>query len=303
MTAAVLTGPEFELPWSSTAAEDENFRKWRKRLLIAFLLFTVLVPWLPLPEVEREELEKVPAKLAKVIITKKAPPPPPQPKVVEKESSAPKTKEKPTPKQVAAKKKVSKMGVAAFSNQLASLRSSLDVAKLQARNTNVKAGVAAKTERSMLGRTSATATSGGISTAALSANGATELGGHNSTAVDSPLGGTGGTGAGNGKAQRGSTVVGGRDMESIRRTFEQHKGAIYALYNRTLRKNPEIEGKFVFHIVIEPDGTISNINLVSSELAHESLERKLLFRIQAISFGPADAAATPVTYKFDFLPS
>jgi hypothetical protein len=97
-------------------------------------------------------------------------------------------------------------------------------------------------------------------------------------------------------------MSGGRDMESIRRVFEQHKGAIYAIYNRALRSDPEIRGKYVFHIVIEPSGAISKISLVSSQLGDTTLEKKLLARIRIIDFGPEDVAATPVNYKFDFLP-
>jgi hypothetical protein len=202
------------------------------------------------------------------------------------------------------------MGVAAFSKQLKSLRSSLDVAKLQARNTNISTGAAARTTRSVLGRDSANKTSGGISASSISSNGSgTQLAGRNGVTVSSPSGygdgdgdggGTGVGGAGGGK--HGSSVAGGRDMESIRRVFEQHKGAIYAIYNRALRSDPEIRGKYVFHIVIEPDGSISLIELVSSELGNSRLENKLLVRIRGINFGPDDVVATPVNYKFDFLP-
>ncbi|HYQ73265.1 MAG TPA: AgmX/PglI C-terminal domain-containing protein, partial [Gammaproteobacteria bacterium] len=111
-----------------------------------------------------------------------------------------------------------------------------------------------------------------------------------------------GGGAGGGGGKHHSSVAGGRDMESIRRVFEQHKGAIYAIYNRALRLDPEIRGKYVFHIIIEPDGKISRIELVSSELGNIKLEQKLLTRIRVIDFGPDDVVATPVNYKFDFLP-
>jgi hypothetical protein len=66
---------------------------------------------------------------------------------------------------------------------------------------------------------------------------------------------------------------------------------------------PAIRGKYVFHIVIEPNGVISKIALVSSELGNGELEQKLLARIRVIDFGPDDVIATPVNYKFDFLPS
>jgi protein TonB len=320
---------DFVLPWEATRKEDERFREILKRLLLVFLLLSIAFPWLPLPQIEREKAEIIPPALAKIIIQQKlparpAPPPPPKPEPVEIEktvepkkaaekaaSPAKRAKTKPDGRNVAS------MGVAAFSNQLQSLRSSLDVAKLQARNTNVATGAAAKATRTVLGRDAATKTSGGVNSSVLNSNGSgTQLAGRNGVAVASPLGygdgtggggggygdGSGGAGGGGGGGKHHSSVSGGRDMESIRRVFEQHKGAIYAIYNRALRQDPGISGKYVFHIVIEPSGEISMIELVSSELGNTSLEQKLLTRIRVIDFGPDDVIATPVNYKFDFLP-
>ena len=301
--SVLVSSYNFTLPWAATKKEDDAFDKWLKRALLLFLLFTLVFPWLPIPEIEREELEKVPPKLAKLVLQKKTPPPPPpKQQQVEKTKAEPKADKKQTKERVAAKKKVQNVGVAAFSKQLSSLRTSLNVSKLQARNTTVNGGKAVKSERSILGKASAV-TSGGVSSAAISSDGSgTQLAGHTSTSVSSPIEGMGG-GSGAGTSRKASTVTGGRDMESIRRTFEQHKGAIYAIYNRVLRKDPTVQGKFVFNIVIEPDGSISTIKLVSSELDVAKLEKKLLFRIRGIDFGAAEAVATPVTYKFDFLPS
>jgi len=302
---------DFVLPWEATRKEDERFRKTLKRLLLIFLLLAIVFPWLPLPEIEREQTEIVPPILAKVILQQKlpAPPPPPKPEPVQTEkpvekAAAPARKKKARQ----TRKNVATMGVAAFSDQLQSLRSSLDVAKLQARNTNVTTGAAAKEKRSVLGRDSASRTSGGVSSDVMSSNGSgTQLAGRSGVAVAGPGGGVGdGSGSGgargNGGGNSRSSVSGGRDMESIRRVFEQHKGAIYAIYNRALRRDPEIRGKYVFNIVIEPSGAISSIKLVSSELGNSKLEKKLLTRIRVINFGPEDVEATPVNYKFDFLP-
>ncbi|MBZ2169071.1 MULTISPECIES: AgmX/PglI C-terminal domain-containing protein [Marinobacter] len=312
MTAITAQPYDFELPWDATGEEDSRFKRILKRALLLLLLLLVVFPWLPLPEIEREEKERVPPSLAKVLIEqRKVAPPPPPPEPVKQEEAKPEAQKKeaapkPAPaKEVKkAREKVSKMGVAAFSNELASLRSSLDVAKLQAKNTNVKTGAAAKAARSVLGASSATKTSGGVSSSVMNDSGSgTQLAAHSSTAVESPIGGgTGAGGGGTGGGSKSSTVAGGRDMESIRRVFEQHKGAIYALYNRALRSDPSLKGKFVFHIVIEPSGSISSIKLVESQLGDKKLELKLLARIQMISFGPEDVAATPVNYKFDFMP-
>ncbi|RBP33397.1 outer membrane transport energization protein TonB [Marinobacter pelagius] len=314
MTAMTATPYDFSLPWDASGDEDSRFKRILKRLLLLLLLLAVIFPWLPLPEIDREEKERIPPTLAKVLIEQRtvAPPPPPPEPVKQEEKTEPTEAKKAAPEPAPAKKvkkareKVSKMGVAAFSKELSSLRSSLDVAKLQARNTNVKTGAAAKAARSVLGATSATKTSGGVNSSVMNDTGSgTQLAGKGSTAVESPIGngsGGGGSGASGNGGARSSTVAGGRDMESIRRVFEQHKGAIYALYNRALRSDPGLQGKFVFHIVIEPDGSISDIELVDSQLGDQRLELKLLARIQMISFGPEDVAATPVNYKFDFMP-
>jgi outer membrane biosynthesis protein TonB len=314
MTTTAITFYEFALPWDATRKEDERFRKILKRLLLVFLLLAIVFPWLPLPQLEREEQELTPPPLARVLLdqTLPSPPPPPPPKQ-EPNQPAPEKTASPAKRSepARARKKVAKMGVAAFSSELQSLRSSLDVAKLRARNTNIETGAAARSTRSVLGRETATKTSGGVNSSVMSSNGSgTQLAGRTGVSVGSPLGDGDGTGSGAGGGRGGagggshrSSVAGGRDMESIRRVFEQHKGAIYAIYNRALRKDPEIQGKYVFHIVIEPDGSISRIELVSSELGDGTLERKLLARIRVIDFGPEEVLATPVNYKFDFLPS
>jgi protein TonB len=315
MTTTALAFNDFALPWESTRKEDERFKRILKRLLLVFLLLAIVFPWLPIPEIEREIAEKIPPTIAKVILEQKLPAAPPQPAAPKPEPAKPeKATKKPAPipkpkSSEAARRKVASMGVAAFSNELKSLRTSLDVAKLRARNTNVKTGAAARSTRSVLGRDSASKTSGGIDTSAISRNGSgTQLAGRSGVAMSSPMGigdGTGGAGGGangSGGGTHRSSVANGRDMESIRRVFEQHKGAIYAIYNRALRRDPEIQGKYVFHIVIEPNGKISTIELISSELENGALERKLLARIRLIDFGPDDVVATPVNYKFDFLP-
>jgi protein TonB len=93
-----------------------------------------------------------------------------------------------------------------------------------------------------------------------------------------------------------------RSEEDIRKVMDKNKGAIDAIYNRALRKNPTLEGKVVFKMVIEPNGRVSSASIVSSELEDPALERKLLSRIRLINFGAADVTQTTLNYSFDFLP-
>jgi TonB family protein len=107
------------------------------------------------------------------------------------------------------------------------------------------------------------------------------------------LGKSGGTGAGG---------TPGRSDESVRKIFDQNKGAVFAIYNRALRKDPSLQGKVTVRLVIEPNGTVSSAKLVSSALNSPALERKLLARIRLINFGAEPVARTTVNYSFDFLP-
>ena len=159
-----------------------------------------------------------------------------------------------------------------------------------------------KSERTVLGKQSAVQRSSGIEVDdSLMSEQATALASHSTTAIDSPIG-VGGAGPTSARGY-GSNIEGRRDMESIRRVFEMEKGSVYALYTKALRQYPELSGKFLFELVIEPDGSISKLRLVDSELGMEVLEKDILARIHRINFGAEDVNATVVQYKFVFLPS
>nr|WP_246722683.1 AgmX/PglI C-terminal domain-containing protein [Aliikangiella sp. G2MR2-5] len=93
-----------------------------------------------------------------------------------------------------------------------------------------------------------------------------------------------------------------RDKESIKLTLEKNKGPIYLLYYQALELNPEANGKFVFRFVIEPDGKVTNLKLVASELEMNQLEQKILNLIEKIDFGAKEVSPTPTDYTFTFFP-
>ncbi len=63
-----------------------------------------------------------------------------------------------------------------------------------------------------------------------------------------------------------------RRREEIELIFDRNKGAIFALYNRALRVNSVLEGKLLLQLAIEPDGSVSACEVVSSELGDVELE-------------------------------
>ncbi|MEE4191899.1 MAG: AgmX/PglI C-terminal domain-containing protein [Halieaceae bacterium] len=308
-----IVPPELLLPWESSEREDARYRKILRNLLMALLAFGIVMPFLPVEELSREKQEALPPHLARVVLEKKVlPPPPPPPKPVEKKVEKPveKTPEtKPEPKPVEpppkpvdrveeARKVAAVSGVLAFQDALADMRDSVDVDSLGDTGMSRGEAQAAKTERSIIAG-AAKGGSGGIQTGNLSRDtGGPALSGRETTKVESTI-------AANAADRGDSTAsarLGGRSDESIRRVMDRNKGAIFAVYNRALRKDPTLAGKLVFEMQIDPSGAISSLTLVSSELADESLTQKILARIRMIRFDAADVVATTVNYSFDFLP-
>ncbi len=298
-----------ELPWSTSLAEEKRFRLIATVLLALFVAICIVVPWINVPQPDRFESERVPPRLAKLVLKEKPkPPPPPPPKIEEakpepeKKVEEPKPevkpevkKETPPPDIKAAREKAAKSGLLAMKDELASLRQGSFGALLGGKPLS-KAGEGDATRRSIITST-ATAGSGGISTSKLSRDpGQTQLAARDTTVVESEVV------KAEEKEQRDGRKP-GRSAEQIQLVLDQNKGAIYALYHRALRSNPALQGKLVLEITITPGGDVSECTVVSSELKDEDLVRKLLARIKLFQFGAKNVDATVFTWPVDFLPS
>ncbi|MEP5764062.1 MAG: AgmX/PglI C-terminal domain-containing protein [Halieaceae bacterium] len=320
--STVVYNLELQLPWESSTEEDARFRKILRNLLSALLAFSLLMPFLPVEELSREKQEELPPHLARVVLEKKALPKPvpvpPKPKVepkpkeepkpeeqekkpepIEKPKPEPKPEPKPKPvdKVAEARKAAAVAGVLAFQDALADMRDSLDVESLNQSGLSRGQSDAESVQRAVIAG-AARGGSGGIKTAALSRDtGGPALSGRETTRVESTISANAVEHAGGQSAQ-----LGGRSDESIRRVMDRNKGAIFAVYNRALRKDPTLSGKLVFEMQIEPSGSISGLTLVSSELTDESLTKKILARIRMIRFEAESVISTRVNYSFDFLP-
>lgn len=321
---AALPAPTLLLPWESTGDEDQRFRRILRLTLLVFVVLGIAVPLLPLPQVTSERLEEPAPPLARVLLEKKELPPPepikpkpkPKPKPVKKvEPVKPKQVVKPTPKPppkvlpkpvpepvdklALARDAAAVAGILAFQDDLQAMRDTVDVDSLSQTQTSRGEASAAVMQRSVI-TSAARANSGGIQTAALSTDtGGPALSGRETTTVQSSIGGKTKK---MGKKNTAAARVGGRSDEAIRRVMDKNKGAIFAIYNRALRRDPLLEGKLVFEMVIAPNGTIEDLQLLSSELVDEALTKKILSRIRLIQFGAAQVISTRVNYSFDFLP-
>lgn len=308
--------PDLVLPWTPDPQQEEKFRRWTRNTFIALLLIFLIVPFLPVFEAEYVPKEKPIVKTKVILEPIEVPPPKPAPKPKPKV----KPKPKPLPKVKQQKPKVDERrpavaskpvdtktavtqstGLSQVSAELSALRGALNVAGLKKKEArNNSQGVVATANRNILGENRATRASFGnqVDDASMKSE-SINLASHEITSVASAVP----SGSSSGTQTHGAFKAGLRDMESIRRTFEARKGVVYALYNETLNEYPELHGKFVFKLVIQADGQVTNLALVSSELQMPDLERRILSRIEKIDFGAADVAATSVEYKFVFFPS
>lgn len=304
------------LPWSISASEEARFRK----ILLAVMAFTIAlgiaIPLLPvLTQVIEQDVEP-PPRVARLIFERQSEPKPPPPKVVKQTPKPePRAKKEPrplpkqTPPKVAvktppvdaveqARKQASSSGLLALQDSLADLRDqNVDELKSSRRLSNSGA-VAQKTERALV-TSNVGGGSKGINTSAMSRDtGSTHLATRTATEVKSSIVKS--------APNNGSTATdrrASRSQEDIQIAFDQHKGAIFTIYNRALRKNPNLDGKVVFQLTIAPSGQVSAISIVSSELEDQALERKLLVRIKMINFGAKPVDSVTLTYPIDFLPA
>jgi len=187
----------------------------------------------------------------------------------------------------------------AFEDAFADLRQEVDI-----QDPQMKAPVEnARSERNLI-TSQAGRASGGINTSNLArgfGGGAGEIGTHTTTQVQR---GAGLDPASGGRVQRtGTSGKASRAREEVEIVFDRNKGALYALYGRALRDQPELQGKLVLEFTIAPTGEITMCRVVSSELNNPELEKKIVARVRLIRFKPGDVEPLTDSKPIDFFPA
>ena len=316
-TAALPFYRLYELPWSPGSDSEARFRKILRNCFAAYLVFGVLIPLLPVAEQDRTRAPEISDRVVRLIVEQAKPVPPPEAEPVVEPKPEPivaKVEPKPVPKvevkpvpvpvpvdrRKQARDKAQKSGLLAFTDDLADLRDDKAATEIAgARAVTGAVGEATRNERSLL--TSRVGKgSGGINTAAMSRNtGGAGLNARGTTQVNSTVASL----ASEPETAGSSSSRAGRSREEIEMVFDQNKGAIYSLYNRALRNNPALQGKLVLRLTIEPTGQVSDVQVVSSELGDEELERKLVQRIRMFTFVAKDVPSVTTTKPIDFFPA
>ncbi len=303
------------LPWSPAKGEDGRFGLILLCTVALFLPPAIWIPGLALPEPEHSDNVDVPPRLAKLIEQRKPPKPvvapdpqpkpeteqdakadvpTPEPQKPVHQQSAPDPMPEPAQQTVdQAREKASRSGLLAMKGQLTALRSGEPVRDRRL-IANVSDSVADRPS-GIEDSAEILQGSGGV-TSKRGPKRQVDVEGHRvrevtvarepvpeAVAKPDP-----------GPAERG--------MSNIRNVFDAQKTALYSLYRRELRQDPTLEGKVLLELVIEPDGSVSRCEVVSSELDNPELERRIATRVQLFNFGADNVAARKVKFPIDFLP-
>lgn len=300
--------------------QDKKFTTILVLLFAIYFIIAVIVPFIEQVEIPREEKEKIPVQLAKIVLKEKQLPLPEKPKEIIEEKKIEekleevkkeKPKEEPIKKPILsiekrrelAKKKAKTAGLAAMKDELFAMREAFVISPAAKTKLNNDKSSEVKVKRKLLG-TEISKQSSALSTAkTIKVASSDALSTRNTKKVrlsdEEVLADT------DVLVEEDLAVAqsGQRSEVSLRRTLEANKARLYARYNRALRKDPFLQGKVLFEIEIQPNGKISNIVIKSSELNNSKLERQLLSILRSITFPTASVGVTKTIWAIDFLPS
>ena len=313
------------MPWARGAEEDRRFRLSLGSSVAAALLFILLIGMVVIPLKFAEEEIVLDERIARLVREVRALPPPPPPapepvaeeeipeavpELVEEIPDVPVPAANEEPPQVVQEvpdtaEKVKTAGILAFRDKFASSATLKETTQLgsDARVNNAGVDQIGRPERKMV-TSSAPGTSGGINLAEISRDfggGGGQIDGVAVSRVSSSIGSGEDIGSDRPLA---SGAVAGRTDEEIQIVFDRYKAALYRLYNRELRRDPTLRGQLVLRLTIEPDGSVSFIELHSSSMDAPALADQVTDRVKTFDFGAKeDIVAVTIIYPIDFLPA
>jgi periplasmic protein TonB len=310
--AGMVLGPHYRsygLPWEIDPQEQQRLRRLLGWGLGVIVLLGLVLPLIHLPPIT-EATTEVPDRLARLMVQPQVKPPPPvvQPKPKAETKPVPKPVAKPveTPKPVdrtAQARRRAQNEINKIQDDLADIRQQMDPSTLgQTKNLQGAVGADTHADRSLIASNANAGSGAYVTTASASAgfgSGAGSLTGHQAELVTSRIA----QAATAEHVTHGTSGRASRPEEEIARILDRNKGAIYALYERVLRQQPDLQGKLVLEFTIAPSGEVTECHVVSSELHSPDLERLIVARVKLIQFDPMNVAAITTTKPIEFVPT
>ena len=314
------------LAWSPEQGEQKRLTRIASVVLPIFFVVAFVITWIDLPEQDREEMEKLPPQLARVVLKKKEEPKPvikkeekkpepivepekkPEPKIVEKPKPQPKIVQKPKPSEKAkpeeikaAREKAKSSGLLAMNNQFSKISALAQSVKLDTPKTVTAKPIARKVSDKLADNAVATTRSAGVQSANLNSD--TQQISLSSREVAQVEQSEQVLAVVEQEAVVAKKELADRSTEDIRRIMDANKSSIHSIYNRALRKKPSLQGVVTPELVIEETGVVSSCNIIESTLNEPDLERKICNRLRLVNFGEkAGVDKKTVRYPIELLP-
>lgn len=100
---------------------------------------------------------------------------------------------------------------------------------------------------------------------------------------------------------RGSeAALGKRSEESVRSVLRSYQGRLTYIYNKYLKRHPDLQGKMVVEVIITARGTVSKVKLISSSMGQPDFEREVLNFVRKWKYASIDQGQVTVTYPLFF---
>jgi len=89
-----------------------------------------------------------------------------------------------------------------------------------------------------------------------------------------------------------------RNSDDVSEIVNNHNAAIQYCYQRELKRDPNLKGKLVVRFTIAPSGRVTDVNVVSSTLNNQRVERCVVSRIQRWDdFGAIDPSKGDAVFR------
>ncbi|MEC8525485.1 MAG: AgmX/PglI C-terminal domain-containing protein, partial [Pseudomonadota bacterium] len=217
----------------------------------------------------------------------------PQPKPEPKPKPVPKVDATEQQRQQAKQKARDALGSEAL-NALKNLGASVPTAALSTASSNLSTkGTQATNVGSVVDRSAATRSSGGVDVATLTNVTAGEnLGDRATTTVEVAA-----------EAVAAAEESKKRSQEELRLVFESYNVHYDRLYRRALRKDPTLEGSVTLALTIQPDGSVTSCKAAKTEVKDARLIRSVELKCQQMAFeNRPGVEVTKVEYPIRFNP-
>jgi TonB family protein len=96
-----------------------------------------------------------------------------------------------------------------------------------------------------------------------------------------------------------------RNIDDIRATITSNRDRFRACYDQSQKKHSGIEGKFVLHFVVHPNGTLkaAEVDQAASQIHADDLAACAISVLKTLKFAPSKKGMeSTVNYPFDFHP-